>query len=203
MTVFMDSHTALSAVPNTPFFFLRHGETDWNKQAKAQGQTDIPLNAVGRDQASTAIPLLRGQGIRRIVTSPLERAADTAAIVNGALDLPMERHPGIMERAFGPYEGKPFNRAWYDEGPGNGAEEHEPFNTRILSALVEILDRPGSVLLVSHGGVFRAFGILLCDLPAARAGNAVPFRFAPPAPGERHWTLHPVDPVPNHAVDSD
>ncbi len=195
MTALMDSRTALSALPKAPFFFLRHGETDWNKEARAQGQTDIPLNATGRDQASAAIPLLRNQGIVRIVTSPLERASDTAAIVNSALSVPVDRHPGIMERAFGPYEGKPFDRGWYEDGPGNGAEEHEPFNARILSALVEILDRPGPVLLVSHGGVFRAFGTLLCELPAARAGNAIPFRFAPPESGESRWTLHPVDPV--------
>jgi len=195
MTAFTDPRTALSAVPKVPFFFLRHGETDWNNEAKAQGQTDIPLNQVGRDQASTAIPLLQDQGIARIVTSPLERAADTAAIVNGALSLPVDRHAGIMERAFGPYEGKPFDRAWYEDGPGNGAEEHAPFNLRILSALVEILDRPGPVLLVSHGGVFRAFGKLLCALPAARAGNAIPFRFDPPEASDSAWSLHPVDPV--------
>jgi probable phosphoglycerate mutase len=200
MPEFPDLRTALSALARRPFYFLRHGETEWNKQALAQGQTDIPLNQAGRDQASDATPLLTGHGLKRIVTSPLSRAADTAAIVNGALSLPLERHAGLKERAFGPFEGKPFDRGWYDSGPGQGAEEHEPFNLRIISALAEILERwPGPVLLVSHGGVYRAFGKILCKLPAARAPNAVPFRFDPPAETGAPWTLHPVDPVRHDA----
>ena len=60
------------------FWFLRHGETDWNARNLSQGNTDIPLNEVGRAQAVNAAKLLRTRGIRSIVSSPLSRAHDTA-----------------------------------------------------------------------------------------------------------------------------
>ncbi|MBT4739275.1 MAG: hypothetical protein HOH20_11635 [Rhodospirillaceae bacterium] len=50
----MDIQDTLAALPRVPFFFLRHGETDWNKNRLAQGQTDTALNDTGRDQASSA-----------------------------------------------------------------------------------------------------------------------------------------------------
>ena len=179
----MDVLTALTALPKTPFFFLRHGETDWNKTGLAQGQTDIPLNGSGRDQASRALPLLTGHGIGRIVSSPLKRALETAEILNWSLALPLETHPGLMERSFGPYEGKPWNRDWYHGGPGDGAEPEPAFVERVITTAVEVLARPGPVLLVSHGGVFRIIAELLSALPDARSANAVPFRFDPPKDG--------------------
>jgi broad specificity phosphatase PhoE len=191
----MDTLTALSALPKGRFYFLRHGETVWNKQGLAQGRTDIPLNQAGRDQADQARPLLDGHGMARIITSPLSRASETAEIINRTLNLPMDYHSGLMERSFGPFEGQPWTPAWYHGGPGEGAEPEPAFVERIMTTLVELLERPGPLLLVSHGGVFRIVADLLCALPEARSANAVPFRFDPPADGETRWTLHPVDPV--------
>ena len=191
----MDVLTALSALPKAAFFFLRHGETDWNKQGLAQGQTDVPLNDAGRDQAGLAKSLLGGHGIAQLISSPLVRAFETAEIVNRALGLPLDRHPGLMERSFGPFEGKPWNPAWYHGGPGERAELETVFTERVMTTLVELLARPGPLLLVSHGGVFRIIADMLCALPDARTANGVPFRFDPPAEGGTRWTLHPVDPV--------
>ena len=64
-----------------PFWFLRHGETDWNAQGLSQGRTDIPLNAIGLMQAARAAEAMRGRGIATIVASPLDRAYRTAEIV--------------------------------------------------------------------------------------------------------------------------
>ena len=191
----MDLLTALTALPNNQFYFLRHGETEWNKSGLAQGQTDIPLNDAGRDQARLALPLLTGHGIRRIITSPLKRASETAEILNRSLALPLETHPGLMERFFGPYEGKPWNPGWYHGGPGDGAESETDFMERVMTTLVDVHERPGPLLLVSHGGVFRIMAELLSALPDARSANAVPFRFDPPVEEAERWTLHPVDPV--------
>lgn len=190
----MDVETALKALPKTPFFFLRHGETEWNKNRLAQGQTDVPLNQTGRDQADLARPLLKGQNIRRIIASPLERAFETATIINRDLNVPVERHSGLMEQAFGPYEGKPWTDAMYGGDLGNGAEPKDVFYQRIANTLVEALGRSGPVLLVGHGGWFRAMVELLCHLPSVRAQNAVPFRFDPPMPDRDRWLLCPVDP---------
>ena len=62
------------SLTRTPFWFLRHGETDWNADNLAQGGTDIPLNARGRVQAETAAQVLRNRSIAAIVASPLSRA---------------------------------------------------------------------------------------------------------------------------------
>ena len=55
----------------TPFWFLRHGETDWNAQGLSQGRTDIPLNTVGVMQAERAALTLRDSRIATIIASPL------------------------------------------------------------------------------------------------------------------------------------
>ena len=167
----MDVHMADTAMPPNQFFFIRHGETDWNKDGLAQGQADIPLNELGRAQADRARPLLAGHSVARIVTSPLQRASETAEIVNRSLAVPVETHPGLMERSFGPFEGKPFDKCWYESGPGEGAEILSTFVERVVAALAEALDRPGPILVVSHGGVFRVFADVLSALSQARSAN--------------------------------
>ncbi|NKB43181.1 MAG: histidine phosphatase family protein [Alphaproteobacteria bacterium] len=185
---------ALAALPPVPFFFLRHGETDWNRDRLAQGQTDTVLNSTGRDQAAEATPLLEDHGLTRIITSPLKRAYETAEIVNRSLNLPMTRQSGLIERAFGQHEGRP----WFPGFVDAELETMEPvsdFTVRIIVALTEVLDRyPGLLLIVSHGGVYRSFAQVLCGLANARAANSVPFRFDPPGENTSRWRITPVDP---------
>ena len=69
----------------TTFYYLRHGETDWNKEHRMQGATDVPLNATGVAQAHRAKEALRGRHVETICCSPLSRAYDTAMIVNEVL----------------------------------------------------------------------------------------------------------------------
>ena len=64
------------------FYFLRHGQTQWNKDRVTQGQTDTPLNETGRQQAERAAEILRDIPIARIVASPLSRAKHTAQAVS-------------------------------------------------------------------------------------------------------------------------
>lgn len=194
----MDPTEALNALPDVlprvPFFYLRHGETEWNKNRLAQGQTDIPLNTTGRDQAAASIPLLTGHGATRIIASPLKRAYETAEIVNRSLKLQITRHEGFMERAFGDFEGKPWVSGFVDQD-FEGAETLAAFTTRILIALEETLTRyPGPVLLVCHGGVYRRLAIVLCGLPDAKAPNSAPFRFDPPGESGARWRITPMDP---------
>jgi broad specificity phosphatase PhoE len=65
-----------------PFIFIRHGETDWNRTNRTMGQTDIPLNSLGIQQAREATQYLENLGVERIIHSPLSRAAQTATIIN-------------------------------------------------------------------------------------------------------------------------
>ena len=71
------------AIAQVPFWYLRHGETDWNRQGLSQGSIDIPLNELGLAQAREAAVRLRNRGITSIVASPLSRARVTAEIVGG------------------------------------------------------------------------------------------------------------------------
>src|SRR5690606_8898241 len=78
-----------SMLPHHSFHVVRHGETEWNRLGRFQGQTDIPLNALGEAQAAALRPHLRGLGFTRIAASPLARARRTAEILNADLNLPI------------------------------------------------------------------------------------------------------------------
>lgn len=64
-------------------YLIRHGETDWNKEKKLQGVTDIPLNAYGIELAEKTAEGLKDVPFDRIYTSPLIRAKKTAEIIRG------------------------------------------------------------------------------------------------------------------------
>jgi len=105
------------ALTPVAFWFLRHGETDWNARFLSQGNVDIPLNARGVAQARAAAALLKGRGIASIVHSPLGRARDTAAIVAEALGVDMAADEDLREAAFGVNEGQPMGdwfAAWVE-----------------------------------------------------------------------------------------
>jgi len=87
------------------FYYLRHGETDWNRARRIQGCSDIALNARGIAQAEAAREALRGCAIATICVSPLARARETARIVNQALERPIVVLDALRECSFGPYEG--------------------------------------------------------------------------------------------------
>ena len=80
---------AVAQLTEVAFYYLRHGETDWNRDRLCQGHTDIPLNETGRSQAESAKVRLQDCEIATICCSPLARARETAEIVNQALG-----HPG-------------------------------------------------------------------------------------------------------------
>jgi broad specificity phosphatase PhoE len=69
------------AITNKSFYFMRHGETDWNRQRIYMGQTDIPLNEFGIQQARQAAKLLEGIDFASIASSTLMRAIHTAQII--------------------------------------------------------------------------------------------------------------------------
>src|SRR5262245_55843343 len=95
----------ISMLTRQAFWFLRHGQTDWNRAGKCQGRRDVPLSMQGEAEAHAAGPHLKGLGINAICTSPLQRARNTAQIVGRALGLPVVDVPGLEEMDVGPYEG--------------------------------------------------------------------------------------------------
>src|ERR1700688_733243 len=110
-------------IGQTPFWYLRHGETDWNRRGLSQGSIDIPLNELGLVQAREAAQRLRNRGITSIVASPLSRARVTAEIVAEALDLEVTIEPDLREVSWGVHEGKPLAEWFHDWIAGHDPPE--------------------------------------------------------------------------------
>jgi probable phosphoglycerate mutase len=153
---------------------VRHGETDWNRDRRIQGSTDVPLNDTGRAQAREAGVLLRAQldapAIAPIVvSSDLSRARETAEIIAAELDLPAPRtYPALRERAYGEAEGveaSEFTRRWGDWHSAEipGAEPWPHVRERGLRALAQVVrdarrttaPAAASVIVVTHGAMIR------------------------------------------------
>ncbi|WP_229682683.1 histidine phosphatase family protein [Siccirubricoccus deserti] len=179
------------------FWFLRHGETDWNAQGLSQGSTDIPLNSVGLAQARRAAKTLVGiGGIATIISSPLVRARVTAEIAAEALGLPVAIDAGLREVEFGEQEGKPMGD-WYDDWIAGdytpaGAETFVGLYTRVVAAVNRATAQPGPVLVVAHGALFRALRLAFGHEPNVRTPNALPICCEPPADGGRVWEVTPA-----------
>lgn len=87
-------------------YLVRHGETDWNKERKIQGQVDIPLNAFGIHLAEETAKGLRDIPFDICFSSPLGRAKDTARIILDGRDVPIVEDLRIQEMEFAQYEGR-------------------------------------------------------------------------------------------------
>lgn len=153
-------------------YVARHGETDWNSEHRMQGWIDIPLNAVGLEQAETLADRLTEAGIRpdRIYASPLTRARQTAAPMAERAGLPVILLDGLKEIGFGEWEGLIYNdeiaardpdiyAAWRADRYHNAAPGGENCQTvigRLVPAMKRILDDgDGTVLVVMHGAVLK------------------------------------------------
>lgn len=175
------------------FWFLRHGETDWNAQGLSQGNVDIPLNPTGVAQARAAAQRLRNRGIATIVASPLSRARVTAEIAGEELGLPVTLDDGLREVRFGAQEGQPMSD-WFAEWVAGsftpqGAETFLALRRRAVAAVNRATRQPPVVLVVGHGALFRALRTAMGIEPLVRTPNAVPIWCEPPASGATNWTL--------------
>jgi broad specificity phosphatase PhoE len=186
----------LATITRVAFWFLRHGETDWNAQGISQGNVDIPLNEVGLAQARTAAPLLRNRGIASIVASPLSRARVTAEIVAQVLALPVHFDPGLREVGFGVQEGHKMSDWFADWIAGvrtpDGAETFTALRTRTVAAVNRALALPPVVLVVAHGAMFRTLRAAMGLEINVRTQNAIPLFCEPTTSG---WNLTPASRV--------
>jgi broad specificity phosphatase PhoE len=181
------------AIAQTPFWYLRHGETDWNRQGLSQGNIDIPLNELGLAQAREAAQRLRNRGIASIVASPLSRARVTAEIVGEALGLPITIEPDLREVSWGVHEGEPLAEwfhAWVAEhATPEGAESFAQLRSRVVAGLNRAIGLPPPVLVVAHGGVFRAIRSVMKQEITGRTRNCVPMWCEPPRALGQDWSI--------------
>lgn len=177
-------------LPHTPFYLLRHGETDWNRRRVMQGHTDIPLNATGVRQAESIAAVVAALPIRTVCASPLARARRTAEIVN------MNRVPTVVmdalkECGFGVHEGEdvdgPWRAGWLAGGVIAGGETRRDYIARVTAALRAALAHPGPVLVVAHGGTFWALEHL--TRTEMRMPNCTLYGFTPPAHAAAPWNM--------------
>jgi len=179
-------------------YFVRHGETDWNKKGLFQGSTDIELNDVGRGQARDAHDRLLRKGIsfEKVYSSPLVRAIETAKIISGKDEKEIVIDDRIKEMTFGDLEGTDYYEIKKTHGllfkepssyvPTCGEESYEHILDRTKSFLDDIIaeykDKDGNILIQTHGAAIRALLLNLRNLELDKywtieVGNCQFFKF--------------------------
>ena len=167
-------------------YLVRHGETDWNRAGRLQGQTDIELNEKGREQAAMLREKLSEVELDAAFSSSLTRARQTRQIILDGRNVPAWDEPLLKEMNFGQWEGDMLReiRAKEDHPlhdlfvqPGQyaapqTAESFEDLYNRTWKFMNEKL-RPletayGHVLIVAHGGAGRSILNPLAGVPIAR-----------------------------------
>jgi broad specificity phosphatase PhoE len=170
----------------TTLLLVRHGETDWNRDARWQGHSDTPLNELGRGQARELAESL--DGVDAIYSSDLARARETAEILGERLGVEVRLDERLRERSFGAWEGltmdeieRRFREAHdrWRSGEGFGAEDAESFKefaARVLSFIEDVLGGhpEETVLVVAHGGSIRVMHALASGLDYVRDHRSIP-----------------------------
>lgn len=152
----------------TELIVIRHGETDWNRENRFQGQIDVPLNAAGQAQAQRLAERLIGERFDAVVTSDLLRARATAHAAAPPSSLPPVPDPLWREQAFGVLEGldvptiiarhpelwSSWTRHDADFALPGGGESVREFHARVLRAVETVAQRHAGrrVAIFTHGG---------------------------------------------------
>lgn len=179
-------------LPLKPFYFIRHGETDWNHRNIIMGQSDIPLNELGTKQAIEARKLFKNIEFDNIYTSPLKRAFQTAEILNQDAKYSIIIKEGLKERKWGEKEGclhnNPLSSLKDSELP-KGAEKWDEFELRILTAIKEILEiSSGTPLIAAHAGIFIVL-VKHFNVSYLRANNCAAYFFSPQNLKDYSWNI--------------
>jgi broad specificity phosphatase PhoE len=146
---------------------LRHGETEWSRELRHTGRTDVPLTTAGEAAAAALAPAFAAAHVRAVFTSPAQRATRTAALagLTGA-----KEDPDLWEWDYGGYEGRTSadirkeQPGWYlwrdgvvpgDAGhPGETVAQVGARADAVLSRVRPLL-ADGDVVLVAHGHLLR------------------------------------------------
>jgi probable phosphoglycerate mutase len=150
---------------------IRHGETEWSRTGRHTGRSDIPLNEQGRQEARDAARTLDGWSVTRAYTSPLERARETAELVEPACGLAID--DDLVEWDYGVYEGRttpeireaePAWSVWTQ--PMKGGESIDDVGERVDRFLARVLDEleAGNAAVFAHGHVLAILIARWCRL---------------------------------------
>ena len=161
----------------TEFLLIRHGETDWNKELRFQGQIDVPLNAIGHEQAQRlqqrlahSLPSwLEAKRVPvQVVSSDLLRAQQTAEPLAQSLGYTVQTWQGLREQCFGVFRGLQVAQiktqypshwqrwlAFDADHAVPDAESARVFHDRVMQTFADLASRfrGQHVVVVTHGGV--------------------------------------------------
>jgi broad specificity phosphatase PhoE len=146
----------------TFFYLIRHGETDWNRQKRLQGQKDIPLTLRGINQAVQCGLRMSKERLNAIFSSDLQRAYDTAQSIAQAFSHSVFTHNEFRERHYGRWEGLTRSEIEQQFGEfsedGHGIETLDAMKERALIRIEDILSTHAQkrIAIVSHGGLINA-----------------------------------------------
>ena len=167
---------------STRFFLIRHGEAAGNTQMRYLGIGDEPLTENGKRQASQAADALAQISVRMVVSSPLRRAADTAARIRDACGTGLRLDARLAEGSFGSWEGRTrpevvqlgspdaeLLRRWEsdpDAAPPGG-ESIRSIQQRIVALADELTGEfpRSTIVLVSHVGPIKALLAAVLGIP--------------------------------------
>ena len=146
-------------------YLIRHGETQWNREGRCQGATDIPLTDKGYQQAQAIADAFTGISLSLILSSPLQRSRETAAILAASQNLPVETCPELQEWNQGTLEGltgpellshhQTYFQRWFSDPAGAAPPQGEPLQV-VQARAWPVIDRlqerslQGPVAVVSH-----------------------------------------------------
>ena len=164
------------------FYFLRHGETEWNTEGRVCGHTDVPLSEAGRQQARWLALRMKSIPVEALYSSPLRRALDTARMVGEAIGHEPIVDDRLRELSYGEWEGKTFDEveradppaylAWVAD-PGSlappGGESGEQLVERVAPFFDLMASRHGRghVAVVCHKTVGRLLACHILGAPLA------------------------------------
>jgi probable phosphoglycerate mutase len=165
----------------------RHGRTEWNATGRFQGQTDISLDEVGREQADGAARRLASLQPELLVSSDLHRARDTMAALAALTDLEIDLDVRLRETFAGDWQGltgaeiasryPEDYKAWRAGDPllrVGGGETRQEVAERMASAVRDVAARlsdDGLAVLTTHGGAARLGIAALIGMPLERFTN--------------------------------
>jgi len=147
---------------------IRHGETEWSRDRKHTGRTDIPLTAVGEAQAKALAPRLADRTFAEVLVSPLIRATETAELA-GLTDTVVT--PDLYEWDYGDYEGsttadirreRPDWDLFTDGVPGG--ESLDQVAVRVDRVIARVRAQSGDVACVAHAHLLRVLAVRWLDL---------------------------------------
>jgi broad specificity phosphatase PhoE len=165
----------------TTLLLARHGETNWNRELRIQGSSDIELNELGLKQAHALAQELEHVELDAIYASDLSRARATAEAVAASHGLEVHLDPRLRERAFGSWEGLTREDvAALPDGASHDGESDDEVRERVLAAVQSIAEahRGEQVLVVSHGGALNTLWHHALGVRIERWANCAVYKLA-------------------------